>query len=412
MLLHSKGRDGYTDAICALTDNYGNPFLIYPCHVHTTQTRETLDFTWEGLRKARERIMLPLKAMEEMGAATLEQYLAVLVAEDFSPKLKEEWMRHTAGMSSLLMATEIFKFFQPLQLTMAKSKSTVSEKDASSTTKFHSSRKLTTSTSTSNKSGVSKSQYALCLEHQHSLNRCPVFQRYDVLKRIKFIKDKHWCTHCLHPSHTCSNCTSNYTCKHSKQKHHTLLHKEDSSSIPSSNGVATVTPSDTSTDIKSTIAPPIVAFLNTTLVNAINSGRSQRARIALDTGESSSLITESLASHLKLTLKLSVIPKLPTAYPPLRREDIATNPHLKDLELAGPDFGGPLDVLVSSLDCCKCLQGSFTYHADPDIAVSPSIFGWTVTSPMDYEPPVGLGSVGLQLAHLGADRYAPTRVSI
>ena len=111
VLLHSKGRDGYTDAICALTDNYGNPFLIYPCHVHTTQTRETLDFTWEGLRKARERIMLPLKAMEEMGAATLEQYLAVLVAEDFSPKLKEEWMRHTAGMSSLLMATEIFKFF-------------------------------------------------------------------------------------------------------------------------------------------------------------------------------------------------------------------------------------------------------------------------------------------------------------
>ena len=179
-------------------------------------------------------------------------------------------------------------------------------------------------------------------------------------------------------------------------------------------------------EIKSTIAPPTVAFLNTALVNAINGGRSQRARIALDTGASSSLITESLASHLKLkrypkrlviegaygggtsrhyvqvqlqsthnsgksvTLKLSVIPKLPTAYPPLRREDIATNPHLKDLELAGPDFGGPLDVLVGSLDCCKCLQGSFTYHAEPDIAVSPSIFGWTVTGPMDYEPPTQL----------------------
>ena len=82
-----------------------------------------------------------------------------------------------------------------------------------------------------------------------------------------------------------------------------------------------------------------------------------------------------------------MVSKLPTAYPPIRKEDIATDPHLKDLQLADPAFGGPLDVLVGSLDCCKCLLGSFTYHTAPDIAVSPSIFGWTVTGPLDYQPP-------------------------
>ncbi len=46
----------------------------------------------------------------------------------------------------------------------------------------------------------------------------------------------------------------------------------------------------------------------------------------------------------------------------------------------------PLDILVGSLDSCKCLQGSFKYYAHPDIAVSPSIFGWTVTGPLDYQP--------------------------
>ncbi len=151
--------------------------------------------------------------------------------------------------------------------------------------------------------------------------------------------------------------------------------------------------------------------------------RKRSARIALDTGASSSLVTKALASHLKLkrypqrliiegaygggmskhyvqttlqsaydptkqvTLRLSVVTKLPTAYTPLRKEDIATDLHIKNLQLADPEFGRPLDVLIGSLDCCKCLQGSFTYHSGLDIPVSPTIFGWTVTGPMDYQPP-------------------------
>ena len=89
----------------------------------------------------------------------------------------------------------------------------------------------------------------------------------------------------------------------------------------------------------------------------------------------------------QVTLRLSVVTKLPTAYTPLRKEDIATDLHIKNLQLADPEFGRPLDVLIGSLDCCKCLQGSFTYHSGLDIPVSPTIFGWTVTGPMDYQPP-------------------------
>ncbi len=122
------------------------------------------------------------------------------------------------------------------------------------------------------------------------------------------------------------------------------------------------------------------------MVDATNGSRSCRARIALDTGASSSLITESLASHLKLKrypkrliiegaygggtsrhyvqvrlqsvhepeksviLTLSVVPKLPTAYPLVRKDNIATDPHLKDLQLADPEFGGPLHRLQLSLN--------------------------------------------------------------
>ena len=160
--------------------------------------------------------------------------------------------------------------------------------------------------------------------------------------------------------------------------------------------------------------------MNTALVDAINGARNRRAQIALDTGASSSLITESLTSHFKLkwypqylliegaygggtsrhyvqanlrsihnssksvTFRISVVSRWPTANPPIRREYIATNPHLNDLQLADPAFGGPLDVMVVSLDCCKFVLGSFTYHMVPDVAVSPFIIGWTVIGTLDY----------------------------
>ncbi len=84
-----------------------------------------------------------------------------------------------------------------------------------------------------------------------------------------------------------------------------------------------------------------------------------------------------------VTIKLSVISKLPDAYPPNRKEEIAAEPYLKDLCLADR----PLDALIGSLDYGKCVLGSLTYNVFTDIAVQPTLFGWTVTGPMDYEPP-------------------------
>ncbi len=55
--------------------------------------------------------------------------------------------------------------------------------------------------------------------------------------------------------------------------------------------------------------------------------------------------------------------------------------------LSRPSFGGPLDAFIGSLDYGKCVLGSLTYNISTDIAVQPTLFGWTVTGPIDYEPP-------------------------
>ena len=425
VLVHSQGEDGYNRAIQALINNHLSPTIVYPYHVRRTTVKEPLDFNREGFTKLRQRILLPYEAMKELKAATLSQYLVALAFEDFTPRMREEWTKHIASMSDLPTVEDLFAFTEPLEYKMAKiESSTSSPSSLLSIEKPHSAPANRKTSSTSHKTTVSKSQCNLCHE-QHGLQRCPVFQGYDVVKRIKYVKDRRWCTNCLHPSYTCNNCQSSYTCKHCKQRHHSLLHRDeqDKSTTAVNCLGASPTLAERTTDEKVTVAPPTIAFLNTALVDAINGARNRRARIALDTGASSSLITESLASHLKLkrypqhlliegayeggtsrhyvqanlrsihdssksvTFRLSVVSKLPTTYPPIRKEDIATDPHLKDLQLADPAFGGPLDVLVGSLDCCKCLLGSFTYHTAPDIAVSPSIFGWTVTGPLDYQPP-------------------------
>ncbi len=420
VLLHSQGDDGYTKAIEALVNNFGSPSIIFPHHVRRTTARESIDFSKDGFTKLRQRFLLPYQAMKEMKVATLSQYLTALAYEDFTPRMKEEWTKHIADKSELPTLEDLFAYTEPLEYKMAN----IHIASSSTTEKSFAPRKPATNWSTSSK--PNRSSCALCHEH-HGLHRCPVFLGYDIPKRIKYMKEKKGCTNCLSLSHSCSSCPSSYTCKRCSQKHNTMLHKEDtgtSTSIPTVPGSSMLSVVDsTAPSIPSPEAPPVIAFLHTALVKAKNGNRECHARIALDTGSSSSLITEALASQLKLkrypqrlsltgayggglskhyvkldfqslhdesqqvTIKLSVVSRLPNAYPPNRKDEIAAVPHLKDLTLADPAFGGPLDALIGSLDYGKCILGSLTYHVASDIAVSPTLFGWTVTGPMDYEPP-------------------------
>ncbi len=158
------------------------------------------------------------------------------------------------------------------------------------------------------------------------------------------------------------------------------------------------------------------------MTEAIHGDRESLVRAALDTGASSSLITEKLASqlHLKrharrlnitgacgggvsrhfveLTLqshldsskslktKFNVVKSLPDAPSPYNIEHIKAEAHIQGFPLADPEFGGRLDVLIGGVDYNNCVVGSITKGANSDIAAQPTIFGWTVTGPLDHAP--------------------------
>jgi len=62
-------------------------------------------------------------------------------------------------------------------------------------------------------------------------------------------------------------------------------------------------------------------------------------------------------------------------------------PHIKGLPLADPEFGGELDILNGGVDYNHGIIGSITKGSTYDVATQPTIFGWTVTGPLEQTPP-------------------------
>jgi len=259
---------------------------------------------------------------------------------------------------------------------------------------------------------------------QHKLFRCPVFQGYDVARRHRYIRDQKGCLNCLGTGHKASECNSTYTCRECRAKHHSLFHRAPNppTTAPTTTTTSLMSINTPDAEISSTEtqSPPQVTFLATVMVNTVNGARESVARAALDTGATSSLVTEALAARLKLkryprrltiagacggfvskhfveltlqstldtvssiTIKFNVVKSLPSAPAPTNKEDIKEEAHLRGLPLADPNFGGQLDILLGGLDYDKSVLGSRSRATNSNISAQPTVFGWSVTGPLDH----------------------------
>jgi len=140
----------------------------------------------------------------------------------------------------------------------------------------------------------------------------------------------------------------------------------------------------------------------------------------LDSGACVSLMTESLASSLRLVrlrqtvtlegcvnertkscvvaslqshngehvtppISFVIVSKLSPAGIPEHKEAILSHPQLRDLHLADPDLGGKVDMLIGNLDLHKCTyDGSLTFDG---LRVLNSPFGWSIAGPLHGNAP-------------------------
>ncbi|XP_062704693.1 uncharacterized protein LOC115265150 [Aedes albopictus] len=146
----------------------------------------------------------------------------------------------------------------------------------------------------------------------HVLRNCPIFLGKDVRLRRELVTQKRLCWNCLGSGHQSKKCSSKFTCRTCREKHHSLLHdpalsKSPSSSVSSSTSTQQPSPS-TSVESQSS-APPQVSMaaqtacntvlLETVVLNVIDDhGNEHQARALLDSASMSNFISKPLAKLL------------------------------------------------------------------------------------------------------------------
>ena len=418
---HATSMDGYQKALKALENKFGSAKKVYPHLINKMALAETTSLTVQGLAQFRENFVLTCEAAEELGCTHIRQFAAAMGIATFDSPLRAEWTKFFKDATDVPTIDDLVNFLDPLESNMdtldLPGKTVTQNRDG----------RPSSQTTPSRKSNNSKNSSCPLCKEQHGLFRCPVFLGYDPSRRQKYVKEKKGCTNCLALNHAASDCPSSYTCKECNGKHNTLLHlpstNSTSSSTTTTNTTNLIALNDSSQPSTNQQVPPKVSFLHTAIAKAVNGDRNSDVRVAFDTGASSSLITESLASRLKLqrhprrltitgacgggvskhfveltlhstlnqadsiTTKFNVVSSLPSAPPPTNIEAVKSEAHLKGLPLADLEFGGRLDILLGGVDLSNCVTGSLTKGASSDVAAQPTIFGWTVTGPLDHVPP-------------------------
>ncbi len=412
-----SGSSGYKDAMEELCLRYGRANVMFPAYVQQLIQPDVYDYTQESTLRILDRTKHLMANMEKIKGATLSQVMAALIVMDFDEEMAKEWSRHLGDSEEIPKMEDLIKFITPLSRKLPSKKSTPS--------KLAPSKSTNSSSKPQNKREDKKVQSkltncSLCKATYHHLSRCQSFLDLNPGQCLNHVKQIKACVNCLHHSHQVGQCSSTYTCRFCKSKHHSLLHKEEESSA------ATPTHTSMMTSIKpvqssSAKTPETVleyGFIHTAMVTVTNGARSMTVRAGIDTCSLSCVITERVASHLQLErsplratmagatsnsplkhcvsvkvcptfpsndyveLTMAVHSKLPPATPPPNPEEFINNPILKGLQLADADFGGRIDILIGTLQFAPCLNPVSVRHCPSSrVSAMSSIFGWLVTGP-------------------------------
>ncbi|XP_041630638.1 uncharacterized protein [Drosophila kikkawai] len=150
---------------------------------------------------------------------------------------------------------------------------------------------------------------------QHNIYSCTEFQALDVGSRRTFVRDTKLCFNCLSRSHQVSDCNSSNTCRQCNARHHTLVHPEESRSIPSASAqmsaaeLNTTSSFDHAADMNTAaISHHTVerannqALLPTILANVIDAcGNTTSCRLLLDTGSTITMVSESFIQRIGIS---------------------------------------------------------------------------------------------------------------
>ncbi|XP_063923785.1 uncharacterized protein LOC135137936 [Zophobas morio] len=273
------------------------------------------------------------------------------------------------------------------------------------------------------RSPTSKEQCLNCSD-EHPLTKCDAFLEMEPRDRHTFARKKNLCYNCLSRVHSVSKCPSKVNCRVCNCRHHTLLHFVPKHSAESGEASGVVENPSTDDGVKvMTNAIPTRSFilLATARIIVVDSRGKYRAfRALLDTASEATFVTERCAkvlglpqtnavvpiqglnqmstsstsgvlkcevrSHLvrnfSLKAEMVVVPQICGDVPTMAvsQDQLRQFRHLRNLELADPEFGTPqqVDVLLGADVYGQIVTSGFKKGRVEEPSALNTVFGWVL----------------------------------
>ena len=425
----SQSDDQYLEAIALLKARYDRPRLIHQTHVQKICEAPSLkDGSGKELRRLHDTVQQHLRALKAMDQDPSGAFITSMMELKLDQTTMFEWQKTSQATKSVPHYQAILEFLN-LRAQAAETCSTQERKHVR-----NDSRKppRLIPSHIGHVSEVNATVCVVCKTEKHPLYTCPKFKNLPHDKMLLTIRSNNLCLNCFRTGHMARNCTSIHRCKRCQKTHHTLLHTDAKppDAKPPDSQLTTKDPPTIEQSLTASVVSTNVGQVGSgshtllmtcqVLIHAPN-GSQIRALGLLDTGSSTSFVSQRLVQSLNLqrsskNLEITGIAGIshnsplhsvstfyisPTDSPnekmpvtaivvPRVTCDLPVQPtpfdskweHLSDLNLSDPDFGQPgrIDILLGvDIYTEVLLQGR---RKGPTGSISPvafeTAFGWVL----------------------------------
>lgn len=354
--------------------------------------------------------------------------LGHLICQKLDSATRKAWSLKTSDSEGLPSVDELLQFLRHRIRALEEFSMQPANKSSSKSPV----RKVTAATASASASGSSPAPCPVC-KARHYFNACPSFVKGSPSQRRELVRVHKRCFNCLSSSHAVRECSSKYSCRTCKQRHHTMLHMSSdggstspATSVPAAaEAAAPVEAQSTVTSLLSSTVDehaPVPVLLATAWISASGpSGRSVRVRALLDQGSEMTFISEKVAQILclkRFRLPVSVsavggvhagtfhfaaeihvspvtsrspmltatalIMKKLTSYAPRRVAEISSLDHLRQLTWAdeNPASSDPIDVILGADVYSSLLLDGIRKGTPGQPIAQNSVFGWVISGPV------------------------------
>ena len=401
--------DSYDEAVACLHERYNRPRVIHHEHVRNILQAPSMKGSYgKELRKLYDTCKQHIRAIQLAGQFDLETFLTSVMELKLDERTRLKWMEYSNDHMKTPPYTELLKFLdvqaQHFESAMSERKSQWAAPKSFAIT-----------------SGRDEVCVA-CRKESHPLATCTKFQGLSQEERWDVVRKSALCKNCLKSGHIATNCFKPPLCRKCSRCHHTLLHFETDSTTKGTKKEGT----EEVRKEKCHLAPAPktceqVLLMTCKLKVHAPDGSNTIARGLIDTGSSTSYISERLVQRLRLRRrKKSTVVEGVTGSTVARTRgsvdfyisnagdtsdspeffyvrghvlskicnDLPQHPilpdlhwdHLSDLELADPEFKTPscIDVLLGS-EVFQQILGEGRRNGPPGTpSAIETMLGWVV----------------------------------